>query len=103
VPPALHAEEPPTPAPEEETATSSASAEQLPYGTGYEARQRAAQGGQQARSGQQTAAQDRTRPEAGVTPAENRSARRDVDRAAAQRDARREARERRGHHGGTGN
>jgi hypothetical protein len=100
---AVRAEEPPAPPPPVDTATTPASAEQLPYGTGYEARQRAAQGDQQARSRDQTTAQERTRTEAGVTPAENRAARRDTDRAAAQREARRDSRERPGHHGGTGN
>jgi hypothetical protein len=88
---AVRAEEPPAPPPEEEETTAQAAdAEELPYGAGYEARQRAAQGEQQAQSREQTQVRERT--EARATPAESRPARREADRAGAQRDARREAR-----------
>ena len=87
---AVRAEEPPAPPPDEEVAAPSASAEQLPYGAGYEARQRAAQGEQQAQSRGQATAQERNRTDAGAAAAEARAARRDADRAAAQREARRD-------------
>jgi hypothetical protein len=87
---AVRAEEPPAPPPEEETTAQSAAAEELPYGAGYEARQRAAQGEQQAQSREQT--QVRARTETRAAPADSRPARTNADRAGAQRDARREAR-----------
>ncbi len=88
----VRAEEPQAPPPEEEAAVQPATAEELPYGTGYEARQRAAQGEQQARSPEQVQVHERSRADSSAAAADARSARRDTDRAAAQRDARREAR-----------
>jgi hypothetical protein len=81
---AARADELPAP-PQVESAAPAAAAEELPYGTGYEARQRAAHGGGQTRSREQARGQDRTRTEPGATP----------------REARRETRERWGQHGPT--
>ena len=89
---AVRAEEPPTPPAEEETQATEASAEELPYGSGYEARQRAQQQ-EQARSREQAGQRDRS--EARSPGMEARPARSDVERAPSPRDARREARERR--------
>lgn len=82
---AVRAEEPP-PAQADEAAAPSA--EDLPYGAGYEARQRLAQ--------------ERDRTESRAAPTETRPARRETDRAAAQRESRREARELRGQRGPSG-
>lgn len=98
---AVRAEEPPAPPPEEaETTALAPAAEELPYGAGYEARQRAAQGEQQAQSREQAQARERT--ESRAAPAEGRPARTNADRAGTRRDARREAREQRPQRGPAG-
>ena len=102
---AARAEEPPPAQADETTATT---AEDLPYGTGYEARERLAQGEQkttadQARSQQTEAAQaqERNRSDTRSTAAEARAARGDTQRSSTQRESRREARELRGQRGPT--
>ena len=96
---AAHAEEPP-PAQADETATT---AGDLPFGAGYEARERLAQGDQvaardQARSRQTEAAQsqERDRSDTRSAAAEARAARSESQRSSTQRESRREAREQRG-------
>lgn len=102
---AARAEEPPPAQADETTATT---AEDLPYGTGYEARERLAQGEQQAtpeqgRSQQTDAApaQERDRSGTQSAAAEARAARGDTQRSSTQRESRREAREQRGQRGPT--
>jgi hypothetical protein len=92
------------PTPQAQAATTSVEAEQLPYGAGYEARRRAAERRHQQRSpGDESAArQERTRTQA-AGPEETNAARRDADRAATRQEARRQARERWGAHGGRRN
>ena len=97
---AARAEEPP---PAQADKTAATTAEALPYGTGYEARQRLAQGDQQAaqdraRSQQADAeqARERARSEARPAAVEARAARGDAQRSSTRREPRREAREQRG-------
>jgi hypothetical protein len=103
---AARAEEPPPAQADKATATSAAD---LPYGTGYEARQRVAEGDrqavqEQARSQRTEAAQarERNRVETPSAAAEARAARGDAQRPLTQRESRREAREQRGQRGPTG-
>ncbi len=105
---AARADEPP-PAQADETAAATPTAEDLPYGAGYEARERLAQGEQkatpdQARAQQADAAQaqERDRSETRSAAAEARAARGDTQRSSTQRESRREAREQRGQRGPTG-
>jgi hypothetical protein len=102
---AAHAEEPPT-AQADATATTAAD---LPFGAGYEARERLAQGEQKATPdrarAQQTEAapaQERDRSDTRSAAAEARTARGDTQRSSTQRESRREAREQRGQRGPTG-
>lgn len=102
---AARAEEPPSAQADETTATT---AEDLPYGAGYEARERLAQGEQkaapdQARARQADAAQaqQRNRSDTRSAPAEARATRGDGQRSSTQRESRREAREQRGQSGPT--
>ena len=102
---AASAAEPPPAQADETTATIAAD---LPYGTGYEARQRLAEGGQQAtreqaRSQQTEAvqAQERNRSETRPAASEAHAARSDTQRSSTQRESRREAREQRGQRGPT--
>ena len=103
---AVRAEELP-PAQADETAATTA--EDLPFGAGYEARERLAQGEQkatpdQARVQQTEAAQarERDRSDTRSAAAEARTARGDTQRSSTQRESRREAREQRGQRGPTG-
>lgn len=98
------AEEPPPAQADETTATT---AEDLPYGAGYEARERLAQGEQKAapdparaRQAEAAQAQERDRGET-RSAAEARAARGDTQRSSTQRESRREAREQRGQRGPT--
>jgi len=91
---AAYAEEPPA-TPPDETSPSQADAGELPYGTGYEARQRLAEGAERSGAREESQAQERDRAGARETSTEARAARRETDRAAAQRESRREAREQR--------
>jgi len=93
---AAGAEEPPPAQADEPTATT---AEDLPYGTGYEARQRLAQGEHQATQAQ---APERNRTEARSTATEARAARGDAQRSPTPRQSRREAREQRPQRGPAG-
>jgi hypothetical protein len=102
---AARAEEPPPAQADKTTATSAAD---LPYGTGYEARQRLAEGDREAvqeqvRSERTEAvpAQERNRVETQSAAAEARAARGDTQRSSTQRESRREAREQRGQRGPT--
>ena len=102
---AAHAEEPPTAQADQTTATT---AGDLPFGAGYEARERLAEGEQkattdQARSQQTEAAQahERDRSETRSTATEARAARSESQRSSTQRESRREAREQRGQRGPT--
>jgi hypothetical protein len=107
---AARAGEPPPAQVDETTATT---AEDLPFGAGYEARERLAQGGQkaapdQARSQQTEApqAQERGRSDTRSAATEARAARSETQRASTQRastqrESRREAREQRGQRGPT--
>jgi hypothetical protein len=101
---ATRAEEPPPAQADETTATT---AENLPYGAGYEARERLTEGDQketdQARSQRTEAAQaqERNRNETRSTATEARAARGDSQRSSPQRESRREAREQRGQRGPT--
>ena len=103
---AARAEEPPPAQADETTATT---AEDLPYGAGYEARQRLAEGDrqavpEQAARSQRTEtvqAQERNRVETQSAAAEARAARGDTQRPSTQRESRREAREQRGQRGPT--
>jgi len=102
---AARAEEPP---PAQADKITAASAADLPYGTGYEARQRAAEGDrqavqEQARSQRTEAvqAQERNRVETQSAAAETRAARGGTQRSSTQRESRREAREQRGQRGPT--
>jgi hypothetical protein len=92
------------PAPESPVATAPAEAEQLPYGAGYEARRRAAELQHQQRTpgGESATGQEHARTQ-DARPAETRAARRDADRGAMRQEARRQARERWGAHGGRRN
>jgi hypothetical protein len=92
------------PAPQSPPAASSVEAEELPYGTGYEARRRAAELQHQQRTpaGDSVTGQEHARTET-ARAAESRAARRDVDRGATRQEARRAARERWGAHGGRRN
>ena len=94
MPVAAYAAEPPA-SPPDETSPSQADAEQLPYGTGYEARQRLAEGAERTGAREETQARERDRTGARETSTEARAARRETDRAATQRESRREAREQR--------
>jgi len=96
----------PPPAQADETAATTA--EDLPYGAGYEARERLAQGEQKAtpdRAREQQAeaaqAQERDRSDTRSAAAEARAARSDTQRSSTQRESRREAREQRGQRGPT--
>jgi hypothetical protein len=80
--------------------------EDLPYGTGYEARHRRGQGGEQAAQDQarareetQSAARERDRTESRASAADARPARDTTDRSQATRESRREARGHWGQHG----
>jgi len=102
---AARAEEPPPAQADETVATT---AEDLPFGAGYEARERLAEGEQkatadQARSQRTEAAQaqDRNRSETRSAATEARAARGDSQRSSTQRESRREAREQRGQRGPT--
>jgi hypothetical protein len=92
------------PAPESPAATTPVEAEQLPYGTGYEARRRAAElrHQQRTRGGESATGQEHARTQA-ERPAETSAARRDTNRGATRQEARRQARERWGAHGGRRN
>jgi len=102
---AAHAEEPPTAQADETTATT---AGDLPFGAGYEARERLAQGEQKAtpdqarpRQTEAAQAQERDRSDTRSAAAEARAARSESQRASTQRESRREAREQRGQRGPT--
>ena len=102
---AARAEEPPPAQADETIATT---AEDLPYGAGYEARERLAQGEQQATPDQARSqrteaaqAQERKRAETRSAAAEARAVRSDTQRSSTQRESRREAREQRGQRGPT--
>jgi len=89
----------------EATATT---AEDLPYGAGYEARERLAQREQKATPDQARAqhadavqAQERTRSDTRSAAAEARAVRGEAQRSSTQRESRREAREQRGQRGPT--
>ena len=103
---AARAEEP---APAQADETTATTAEALPYGAGYEARQRLAQDDPQgapnpAQSRGTATAQvpERNRNEPHAAASEARAARGGTDRASAQRDTRREAREQRPQRGPSG-
>jgi hypothetical protein len=105
VPLVARAEEPPPAQADETTATT---AEDLPYGAGYEARERLAQGEQTTTSDQARAqqaegaqAQERDRGDTRSAAAEARAARGDTQRSSTQRESRREAREQRVQRGPT--
>lgn len=89
---------------ESPTATTSVEAAQLPYGAGYEARRRAAERRHQQRTpgAESATAHEHVRTEA-TRPVETRTARRDADRGSTRQEARRQARERWGAHGGRRN
>jgi len=92
-------------APQSPTAATSVEAEQLPYGAGYEARRRAAelQNEQRTPDAESATGQEHGRTQA-AGPAETKAARRDADRGSTrQQEARRQARERWGAHGGRRN
>ena len=102
---AASAEEPP---PAQADKITAASAADLPYGTGYEARQRLAEGDEQAAQEQARSerteaaqAQERSRSETRSAGADARAARGDTERSSTQRESRREAREQRGQRGPT--
>jgi len=102
---AARAEEPPLTQVDETAATT---AEDLPFGAGFEARERLTQGEQkatpdQARSQQTEAAQaqERDRSDTRSAATEARAARSESQRASTQRESRREAREQRGQRGPT--
>jgi hypothetical protein len=92
------------PAPQSPTAATSVEAEQLPYGAGYEARRRAAelQHQQRAPGVESATGQEHARTQ-DARPAETRATRRDADRGSTRQEARRQARERWGAHGGRRN
>ena len=97
---AARAEEPPPAQADKATVTT---AEDLPFGAGYEARERLAQDEQkatpdQARSQRTEApqAQERNRSDTRSAATEARAARSETQRASTQRESRREAREQRG-------
>jgi len=105
---AARADEPP-PAPADETAAATPTAEDLPYGAGYEAREQLAKGEQraapdQARPQQAEGSQthERDRSETRSAAAEARTARGDSQRSSTRRESRRDAREQRGQRGPTG-
>jgi hypothetical protein len=102
---ATRAEEPPPAQADETTATT---AENLPYGAGYEARERLTEGEQEATADQvhsqrteAAQAQERNRSETRSTATEARAVRGDSQRSSTQRESRREAREQRGQRGST--
>jgi hypothetical protein len=102
---AARADEPP---PAQVDETNATTAEGLPYGAGYEARERLAQVEQEATRDQARAqqteaaqAQERDRSDTRSAATEARAARSESQRASTQRESRREAREQRGQRGPT--
>ena len=99
---AARADEPPT-APSGEQTVPAAADEELPYGSGYEARQAQAAAEQaRVREEAQAQAHERSRSESRSTATEARAARGETERAASTRSVRREARDTRGQRGPNG-